>query len=111
MNNLCVNYHEQPILNNINWTIKGEFWHLLGPNGSGKSTLLSLIIEQYKGYGQDLYLFGVKKDGENIWDIKKTLAFRQMTDLFQKNDSLEQMVLSGFFDSIGCTHNPHLTKK
>jgi hypothetical protein len=30
---------------------------------------------QYKGYGQDLYLFGVKKgSGENIWDIKKTLA-------------------------------------
>jgi hypothetical protein len=28
--------------------------------------------------GQDLYLFGVKKDGENIWDIKRTLAtFRQ----------------------------------
>jgi ABC-type molybdenum transport system ATPase subunit/photorepair protein PhrA len=24
MNNLCVSYHEQPILNNINWTIKKE---------------------------------------------------------------------------------------
>jgi molybdate transport system ATP-binding protein len=31
--------------------------------------------ENTKGYGQDLYLFGVKKgSGENIWDIKKTLA-------------------------------------
>jgi hypothetical protein len=36
---------------------------------------------QYKGYGQDLYLFGVKKgSGENIWDIKKHWL------LFDSND-------------------------
>jgi molybdate transport system ATP-binding protein len=116
MKKLCVNYHEKPILNNINWTIKkGEFWHLLGPNGSGKSTLLSLIIgDNTKGYGQDLYLFGVKKgSGENIWDIKKNIGFfsTAMTDLFQKNDSLEQMVLSGFFDSIGLYTQPSISQK
>jgi molybdate transport system ATP-binding protein len=33
-----------------------------------------------------------------------------MTDLFQKNDSLEQMVLSGFFDSIGLYTTLSLTK-
>jgi molybdate transport system ATP-binding protein len=76
--------------------------------------LLSLINgDNTKGYGQDLYLFVCEKgSGENIWDIKKTLATFQtaMTDLFQKNDSLEQMVLSGFFDSIG-VHNPPYHKK
>jgi molybdate transport system ATP-binding protein len=67
---LCVNYHEKPILNNINWTKKRRIWHLLGPNGSGKSTLLSLIIgDNTKGYGQDLYLFGVKKEVEKTSDI------------------------------------------
>jgi molybdate transport system ATP-binding protein len=34
-----------------------------------------------------------------------------MTDLFQKNDSLEQMVLSGFFDSIGLYTQPQSHKK
>jgi molybdate transport system ATP-binding protein len=116
MNNLCVSYHEKPILNNINWTIKkGDFWHLLGPNGSGKSTLLSLITgDNTKGYGQDLYLFGMKKgSGENIWDIKKNIGYfsTAMTDLFQKNDSLEQMVLSGFFDSIGLYTQPTVLQK
>ncbi|NRS87688.1 molybdate transport system ATP-binding protein [Flavobacterium sp. 7E] len=111
MRNLCVSYHEKPILDTINWTIKkGDFWHLLGPNGSGKSTLLSLITgENTKGYGQDLTLFGIKKgSGENIWDIKKNIGYfsTAMTDLFQKNDILEHMVLSGFFDSIGLYVQP-----
>lgn len=116
MNNLSVTYHEKPILKNIDWTIKkGDFWHLLGPNGSGKSTLLSLITgDNTKGYGQDLYLFGIKKgSGENIWDIKKNIGYfsTAMTDLFQKNDSLEQMVLSGFFDSIGLYSQPSILQK
>jgi molybdate transport system ATP-binding protein len=34
-----------------------------------------------------------------------------MTDLFQKNDSLEQMVLSGFFDSIGLYTQPSISQK
>jgi len=111
MNQVCVSYLEKPILKNIDWTIKkGDFWHLLGPNGSGKSTLLSLITgENAKGYGQDLYLFGRKKgSGESIWDIKKNIGYfsTAMTDLFQKRDSLEQMILSGFFDSIGLYNQP-----
>jgi molybdate transport system ATP-binding protein len=111
MNQVCVSYHEKPILKNIDWTIKkGEFWHLLGPNGSGKSTLLSLITgENTKGYGQDIYLFGKKKgSGESIWEIKKNIGYfsTAMTDLFQKKDNLEQMILSGFFDSIGLYTQP-----
>lgn len=106
MNNLSVSYDERPILKNINWTIKkGEFWQLIGPNGSGKSTILSLITgDNSKGYGQDLHLFGMKKgSGESIWDIKKNIGqyATAMIELFQKRQTIEQMILSGFFDSIG----------
>ncbi|SDX45867.1 ATP-binding cassette domain-containing protein [Flavobacterium degerlachei] len=117
MNQVCVSYLEKPILKNIDWTIKkGDFWHLLGPNGSGKSTLLSLITgENAKGYGQDIHLFGKKKgSGESIWDIKKNIGYfsTAMTDLFQKRDTVEQMILSGFFDSIGLYTRPtNLQKK
>ncbi|WP_369753928.1 ATP-binding cassette domain-containing protein [Flavobacterium sp. WC2409] len=116
MNGVNVSYLEKPILKTINWTIKkGEFWHLLGPNGSGKSTLLSLITgENAKGYGQDVYLFGKKKgSGESIWDIKKNIGYfsTAMLDLFQKRDTLEQMILSGFFDSIGLYTQPTSLQK
>ena len=116
MNNVSVRYEERPIVKNINWTIQqGEFWQLIGPNGSGKSTLLSLINgDSPKGYGQDLHLFGRKKgSGESVWDIKKNIGYfaTNMTSLFQRNHTLEQMILSGFFDSIGLYDLPTTLQK
>lgn len=116
MNNVSVSYEERPIVKNINWTIQqGEFWQLIGPNGSGKSTLLSLINgDNPKGYGQDLHLFGRKKgSGESVWDIKKNIGYfaTNMTSLFTRNHTLEQMILSGFFDSIGLYDLPTTLQK
>ncbi|MHC0440529.1 ATP-binding cassette domain-containing protein [Flavobacterium sp. 3-210] len=111
MEEVSVSYEERKIIDKISWTIKqGEFWQLIGPNGSGKSTILSLITgDNPKGFGQDLYLFGRKKgSGESVWDIKKQIGIftTSMTDLFQKGHTLEQMILSGFFDSIGLYNEP-----
>ena len=111
MNSVSVSYDERPIIDSLSWTIKqGEFWQLIGPNGSGKSTLLSLITgENTKGYGQDIELFGRKKgSGESIWEIKKKIGSfsTSMTDLFDRNTTLEDMILSGFFDSIGLYRQP-----
>ncbi|CAI2767695.1 ATP-binding cassette domain-containing protein [Flavobacterium collinsii] len=116
MDKVSVNYEERKIVDNISWTIKqGEFWQLVGPNGSGKSTLLSLITgDNPKGFGQDLYLFGRKKgSGESVWDIKKQIGIftTSMTDLFQKGHTLEEMILSGFFDSIGLYIEPTTLQK
>lgn len=111
MNAISVSYDEKPIIDSLSWTIKqGDFWHLIGPNGSGKSTLLSLISgDNPKGYGQNVELFGRKKgSGESIWEIKKQIGFfnTAMTDLFNKSYNLEEMILSGFFDSIGLYREP-----
>lgn len=111
MDGIFVSYNERPIVNSIHWTIKqGEFWQLIGPNGSGKSTILSMITgENPKGYGQELYLFGRKKgSGESVWDIKKNIGIfsTSMTQLFKRNQTIEQMILSGFFDSIGLYSQP-----
>lgn len=116
MNDVNVSYEGRPVVHNINWTIQqGEFWQLIGPNGSGKSTLLSLINgDSPKGYGQDLHLFGHKKgSGESVWDIKKNIGYfaTNMTSLFQRNHTLEQMILSGFFDSIGLYDLPTTLQK
>lgn len=116
LDNVSVSYDERKILDNISWTIKqGEFWQLIGPNGSGKSTILSLITgDNPKGFGQDLFLFGRKKgSGESVWDIKKQIGIftTSMTDLFQKSHTLEEMILSGFFDSIGLYIEPTTHQK
>lgn len=116
MAGVSVSYNERPIVDSIFWTIKqGEFWQLVGPNGSGKSTLLSMITgESSKGFGQELYLFGSKKgSGESVWDIKKNIGFfsTSMTYLFKKNQTLEQMMLSGFYDSIGLYTQPTSLQK
>ncbi|MEP6805574.1 MAG: ATP-binding cassette domain-containing protein, partial [Flavobacterium sp.] len=116
MENVSVSYDDRKIVDQISWTIKeGEFWQLIGPNGSGKSTILSLITgDNPKGFGQDLYLFGRKKGtGESVWDIKKQIGIftTSMTDLFQKGHTLEEMILSGFFDSIGLYTEPTTLQK
>lgn len=116
MKGISVSYNERPIIDSIFWTIKqGEFWQLVGPNGSGKSTILSMITgENPKGFGQELYLFGRKKgSGESVWDIKKNIGIfsTSMTHLFKRNHTLEQMILSGFFDSIGLYTQPTILQK
>ncbi|WP_157804949.1 ATP-binding cassette domain-containing protein [Confluentibacter lentus] len=104
--NVSVNYGDRPILNTINWEIKsGEFWQLKGPNGSGKSTILSMISgDNPKAFLQDITLFGMKKgSGETVWDIKRHIGYfsSDMLRGFLRSDSIENMIISGFFDSIG----------
>ncbi len=106
LNDVSVSYVDKPVLDKINWTIrKGEFWQLTGPNGSGKSTILSVIIgDNPRGYGQDMILFGRKKGtGESIWDIKRQIGYftPSMILQFTRDDSVENMIISGLVDSVG----------
>ncbi|NRR92573.1 ATP-binding cassette domain-containing protein [Winogradskyella undariae] len=111
LKNIQVSYDDRTILKDINWIIKKkEFWHLIGPNGSGKTTLLSMIYgNNTKGYGQEVYLFGQKKgSGESVWDIKQKIGYISpaMLELFKRSYTVEQMIISGFYDSIGLYQTP-----
>ncbi len=113
--NVSVSFGTKPVLKEINWTIKSkEFWQLVGPNGSGKSTLLNLITgDSHKGYGQDLTLFGHKKgSGESVWDLKELIGYFSpaMVDRFRGYHTLEQMIVSGLYDSIGLYTKPSETE-
>ncbi len=106
-----VNYGNKQILRNINWEIKqGDFWQLTGPNGSGKTTLLTMITgDNSKAYGQNITLFGQKKgSGENIWEIKEKIGYvtPAMTTLFSGLHTVENMIISGVYDSIGLYNKP-----
>jgi len=111
MKDVEVAFNGRTVLQKICWEINcGEFWQLVGPNGSGKSTLLSLITgNSSKGYGQDLFLFGNKKgSGETVWEIKAKIGYftPTMAQQFERQDSIEQMIISGFFDSVGLYIHP-----
>ncbi|WP_163323453.1 ATP-binding cassette domain-containing protein [Draconibacterium mangrovi] len=116
LSDVSVKYRERQILNKINWTIKaGEFWQLKGPNGSGKTTILTMINgDNPKAFGQNIELFGRRKGtGESVWEIKKKIGYftPSMMELFKRRHTAEQMVISGFHDSIGLYHRPSEIQK
>ena len=111
MKKVTVQFDGRAILRDITWEINaGEFWQLTGPNGSGKSTLLSMIAgDSPKAYGQDMQLFGHQKgSGESVWSIKQKIGYLtpNMIRHFDRRDSIEKMIIAGFFDSVGLYIKP-----
>jgi molybdate transport system ATP-binding protein len=101
-----VSYNDKPILNHLSWEVKpGEHWQIVGPNGAGKSTLLSLVTGDHpQGYSNDLTLFGRRRgSGETIWDIKQHIGYvsSSLHLDYRVNSSVRNVILSGYFDSIG----------
>lgn len=101
-----VSYNDRPILHQLSWRVNpGEHWQIVGPNGAGKSTLLSLITGDHpQGYSNDLTLFGRRRgSGETIWDIKRHIGYvsSSLHLDYRVSSSVRNVILSGFFDSIG----------
>jgi len=106
MEDVRVEYGDTTILDGLNWTMKsGENWVIIGPNGCGKTTLLNLITgDNPQAYANKIYLFGRRRgSGESIWDIKRQTGFvsSEFQIRYRKPISAFEVVLSGFFDSVG----------
>lgn len=111
-----VRYGDQVALDRVNWKMKqGENWMILGPNGAGKSTLAKLILgENLQAYANQIFLFGKRKgSGESIWDIKKRIG-SVSADLqvqYRKKIRGDEVIASGFYDSIGLFQAPTREQK
>ena len=106
MKNVTIGYEETTVLENVSWTMKSdENWTILGPNGCGKTTLLNLITgDNPQAYANKIYLFGRRRgSGESIWDIKRQTGIisSEMQIRYRKPITAFEVVLSGFFDSVG----------
>lgn len=108
MNNVNVGWGDNRVLVDLNWKLnKGEHWLIRGPNGSGKTTFLELITgDNMQVFSNDIKLFGARRgSGETIWDIKRKLgivSYRLHVEYRMVNSTtLENVIISGFRDSIG----------
>jgi molybdate transport system ATP-binding protein len=106
MKNVGVRYKNCVVFKNLNWTVRrGENWAITGPNGAGKTTLMSLISgDNLQAYANEIFLFGKRRGtGESIWDIKKKIGMvsAEFQIRYRKPINALEVILSGFFDSVG----------
>ena len=108
MNNVNVGWGDNRVLIDLNWKLnQGEHWLIRGPNGSGKTTFLELITgDNMQVFSNDIKLFGNRRgSGETIWDIKRKLgivSYRLHVEYrMVGSTTLENVIISGFRDSIG----------
>ena len=110
MQDVTVKYDTTLILKDLTWTVKsGENWVILGPNGCGKTTLLNLVTgDNPQAYANKIYLFGKRRGGgESIWDIRHLIGTvsAEFQIRYRKPLTAFEVVLSGFFDSVGLYRN------
>jgi molybdate transport system ATP-binding protein len=101
-----VAYGEHVVFEHLDVTVyPGQHTLIEGPNGSGKSTLLEMFTGDHpQAYNNDLHLFGRRRgSGETVWDIKRNvgLVSSQLHRNYRVGGSVEEVLVSGLFDSIG----------
>ena len=103
---MCIRDSDNTVFENLDWTIEpNQHWQVTGPNGSGKTCLLSLITGDHpQCYVNDINVFGFQRGtGESIWQIKQYLGYvsTALQWEYRVSTSLRNVIISGFYDSIG----------
>jgi molybdate transport system ATP-binding protein len=111
LNQVCVEYTDGIVFRNLSWQVHAnQHWQIRGPNGCGKSTLLGLIMGDHpQCYSNDIYVLGHQRgSGESIWEIKRHIGIvsSALHLQYRVNCSALEVLLSGFFDSIGVYQRP-----
>ncbi len=107
----CVRYGERAVFEGLDFRVAaGQHTLIEGPNGSGKTTLLEMLTGDHpQAYSNDLRLFGRRRgSGETVWDIKKHvgLVSSRLHRDYRVGGSVEEVLLSGLYDSIGVYQRP-----
>ena len=104
-NNITVVRKGNPVLSNFTLKIqRGERLAILGPNGCGKSTLIKTILKELFPRIDDASSATVM--GKKFWDVSELRKYLgvvsgELQRESWRDVSVEQMVVSGFFSSMG----------
>ncbi|MFA9503558.1 ABC transporter ATP-binding protein [Natrinema sp. H-ect1] len=97
--NVSFGYDEEPILEDIDFTVEGgETLALVGPTGAGKSTVLKLLLRMY-----DVDEGEIRVDGQRVQDVtlrslRESLGYVSQ-DTFLFYGSVEENIKYGTFDA------------
>lgn len=106
LSKVTIQYGDKRILDNLSWVVQPQqHWWVKGPNGAGKSTLLSVLTGDHpQSFANEVKIFGRQRgSGETIWQIKQKIGYvsSQLHMDYRVNCTAIDVILSGFFDSIG----------
>ena len=105
LRDVTVVHHGVPVFENLCWTVRsGQHWAVSGRNGSGKTTLLKLVAGDHpQAYANTVRVFGKPRGGGSIGEIKSGIGLisAELQVRYRKAVTAEEVVLSGFFDSVG----------
>jgi iron complex transport system ATP-binding protein len=106
---------DKKVLNSLSVTIhEGENIAILGPNGAGKSSFIKTITREfYPVVSGDGITFRMR--GQEVWDVFELRSFlgvvsNDLQYTFMRELSGREVILSGFFSSIGL-FNHKVTQK
>jgi molybdate transport system ATP-binding protein len=106
LRNVTVRHRAVALFENLSWTVRrGQHWAVCGPNGSGKSTLMSLVVGDHpQAYANNVSVLGMRRGaGVSIRETKAAIGVvsAELQVSYRKAITAADVVISGFFDSIG----------
>lgn len=102
------------ILDSVSLSIEqGEHVAIIGPNGSGKSSLIKTFTKEYHPLttADGLVLKFMGKETWNVFELRKLLGIvsGDLQQTYCRQTKVMDVVLSGFFSSIGIYYNHKVT--
>jgi molybdate transport system ATP-binding protein len=102
------------VLRDLTWRMReGENWAVRGPNGAGKSTFLRLLCgEEHAAPGGKVRRLDLGERA-SVWEVKARvgLVTPQLQSDHRADHLGEEVVLSGFFASIGLGDEPSAAQR
>lgn len=109
VDNVTLRRNGKTILSNIDWNINNrEHWVIFGQNGSGKTMLLKLLMGYEWPSEGTISVLGNQFGEIDLRELRKTIGFvsSALQQEMQQQISVFEVVLSGYFASIGLYEKP-----
>ncbi|WP_027416536.1 ABC transporter ATP-binding protein [Aneurinibacillus terranovensis] len=97
------------ILQDVSWKIEeDEHWAIIGLNGSGKTTLLNILNGYIWPTKGSVEVLGNRFGQCDVREVRKSIGWvsSSLQDKLYRNETVENIVLSGKFASIGLYDKP-----